>query len=74
MKTLYQLINQDGEHVGLYLTDLKPEEAELIVKQYWMWVMDVQTEDEYDLDMDDGIEVYLEKRGFERVFAEELHF
>ena len=61
MKNLFQFINNEGEYVGLFMSDRSLEYTQRIVSEF------------YEMEIDGDRDVYLEERKIYRVFADEIH-
>jgi hypothetical protein len=68
---IIQLINQFGDHVGLYYTDRDDEKVEKDVEECFKMAKEISSMDN-GVDERDAAETYLEERGISRIFAEEV--
>lgn len=71
MNVLIQVTNQDGDHIGLYETERQDNNILLDVEKCFKMANEIAEADQ-GVDGQDAADVYLEEKGINRVFAEEV--
>ncbi len=69
VRTLIQIIDADGDPIGLYATHIKEEPAEKITREIMAHIQSSEIDDPVD-----ELEKTLESSGFTRVFVNEIVF